>query len=214
MQGLYWSKFIHRSLRVTGSRLVVLRRVVFSFPLLAALLVLGAGGCFHSACAQETSSFTKAGYITAVRPPNGFDVNGEQVETRPDTIFKLMDDQPGIADGQLRDAVRVGAYVRVLEKFDAGSKTATAVSVLFRDDWDKKLSGFGVIDKVIVTGAEPVFQADGYRIRIAQGTELSYWRRPEDSCRCRDQHLGPVQRQTRPEWGIGGCAGQIRYLQN
>jgi hypothetical protein len=161
-------------LRVTGSWLVVLRRVVFSFPLLAALFALGAGGCFQAAGAQEPSSFTRSGYITAVRPPNGFDVNGEQVETGPDTVFKLMDDKPGIGEGQLRDAVRVGAYVRVLAKIDAGSKTVTAVSVLFRDDWDKKLSGFGVIDKVIVTGAEPVFQADGYRIRIAQGTELSF----------------------------------------
>jgi hypothetical protein len=41
-------------------------------------------------------------------------------------------------------------------------------------DPDKKIEGFGVIDRVISTGPEPVFQADGYHIRIASTTVTKF----------------------------------------
>jgi len=130
------------------------------------------GLSFLSAEAQEAQGRSVEGYITAVHAPDDFYVNGEHVTTRPETIYRLMDDKP--TDLPLRDAVRVGAYVRVLGSFAKESKTVTAGSVLFREDWDKKLSGFGVIDKVISSGAETVYQADGYRIRITSSTDLTF----------------------------------------
>ncbi len=110
--------------------------------------------------------------MTAVRAPKDFDVNGERVTTGPQTVYRLMNDKPNTNTVSLREAVRVGAYVRVMVDSDKGDTTMTAGVVLFREDWDRKLSGFGVIDKVIVAGAEPVF--DGYHIQITPGTELSY----------------------------------------
>jgi hypothetical protein len=39
---------------------------------------------------------------------------------------------------------------------------------------DRKVSGLGIIDRVVVTGAEPVFQADGYKFRVTPTTEVRY----------------------------------------
>ena len=38
----------------------------------------------------------------------------------------------------------------------------------------RKISGFGVIDCVITTGAEPVFRADGYALRLNSGTSVRF----------------------------------------
>jgi hypothetical protein len=45
-----------------------------------------------------------------------------------------------------------------------------------RSDADKSVKGEGVIDRVIVAGSEPVFQADGYRFRIDAATEVQFGR--------------------------------------
>ncbi|MGB6193825.1 MAG: hypothetical protein WBF42_15255, partial [Terracidiphilus sp.] len=39
---------------------------------------------------------------------------------------------------------------------------------------DKELKGFGVIDRVIHAGPEPVIQADGYRIRLTADSQVSF----------------------------------------
>jgi hypothetical protein len=39
---------------------------------------------------------------------------------------------------------------------------------------DKEIKGFGVIEKTITNGAEPVFQSDGYRIQISSNTQVNY----------------------------------------
>jgi hypothetical protein len=131
------------------------------------LLFICAGDC--SSQAQETSV---EGYITAVKIPGGFDVNGEHVTIRPETTYGVIGDKSGASASA--DGVQVGAFVRVSGAADAGNKGILASSVLFRDDGDKKLAGFGVVERVLVAGAEPVFQADGYRIRIDAKTDLSF----------------------------------------
>ena len=171
---LYLAETILWSLRMTRLWPVLLWRLPSSFLLLPVIFAVSFGGCIFSAGAQEMQSVTVDGYVTAVHAPDGFDVNGEHVAIRPETVYRLIGDKSDNGDGSLRDALRIGAYVHVLGNSAKGVKLVTAASVLFRDDWDKKLSGFGVIDKVIATGAEPVFQADGYRIQITPGTELSY----------------------------------------
>jgi len=117
------------------------------------------------------------GYVTAVAMPAGFDVNGERVTLSPETTYGVMG---GKADGERHasaDGLRVGAFVHVAGMADAknkGSKVILADSVLFRDDWDKTLTGLGVVQQVLTAGAEPVFQADGYRIRVTPATEVSF----------------------------------------
>jgi hypothetical protein len=55
--------------------------------------------------------------------------------------------------------------------------TATSLGICApRSDADKSVKGEGVIDRVIVTGSEPVFQAGGYRFRINAATEVQFGR--------------------------------------
>jgi len=56
----------------------------------------------------------------------------------------------------------------------SAGQTANATSAAILDDQDKQIKGFGVIDRVIAAGPEPVFQADGYRIRIASGAVIAF----------------------------------------
>ena len=119
--------------------------------------------------AQESSV---EGYITAIKMPDGFDVNGQHVNIRPDATYGVIGDKTGMEASAA--GVQVGAYVRVSGEADAGKKGILASSVLFRDDGDKKLAGFGVVEQVLTAGTEPVFQADGYRIRIDGNTDLSF----------------------------------------
>jgi hypothetical protein len=117
------------------------------------------------------------GYITAVNPTTGFDVNREHVKVLPGTHFGILGGLGGVYDDALRDKVRVGTYVQVMHARrldDKATNTVTADEVLLRDDWNEEPEGMGVIDRVVSTGAEPVFQADGYRIRITSATEISY----------------------------------------
>jgi Domain of unknown function (DUF5666) len=128
-----------------------------------------------AACAgQDQAAFAVEGYITAVSTPNGFDVNGMHVITSAETVYGLIGDKTPHHDSSLQSALKMGAYVRVAGSTERQSKSATASAVYFRDDWDKKLAGFGVIDKVIEAGPEPLYEADGYRILIASSTEARF----------------------------------------
>lgn len=126
------------------------------------------------ASAQHKNEKEVRGYITAVDPPGGFDVNGEHITLRPETRFGLIGDMEKSGDAPLRDEARVGAYVWVVGVRDKAAKTMIANTVLLRDDWKKKLSGMGLIDKVISNGPEPVFRADGYLIRITGLTDAKF----------------------------------------
>ncbi|MFZ0746292.1 MAG: DUF5666 domain-containing protein [Terracidiphilus sp.] len=121
--------------------------------------------------AQPGSGRLLDGYITAVHAPDGFDVNGTSVTTSSSTEYGLIGGK-AIASDDVKDALRVGAYVQV-----SGPKAAGAINayqVLVRDNWDKRLEGLGLIDRVISAGSEPVFQADGYRVRITPATNVTY----------------------------------------
>ena len=132
--------------------------------------------CLLLFCAESSSIVAQEsvveGYITAIKMPDGFDVNGEHVTTPPQTTYGVLGDKTGV--NASATGVQVGAFVRVSGEADAGKKGILASSVLFRDDGDKKLAGFGVVERVSIAGPEPVFQADGYRIRIDAKTDLSF----------------------------------------
>jgi hypothetical protein len=112
------------------------------------------------------------GYITAVQTPDGFDVNGTHVTTVSTTTYRQIDNKGVKSESAPTDALRVGAYVQVVGT--SVEKTLNAESVLILVGRDKNLKGFGVIEKVVLTGSEPVFQADGYRIRIASGAVTTF----------------------------------------
>jgi len=118
------------------------------------------------------------GYISAIHPPMGFEVIGHRFVVTPQTSFGVMGLDSTANDSPLRQSLRIGVYVQV-----AGSSEnlpsiipfkATAIQI--RDDWDRKLSGVGVITRVVLSPAPTtaVYEADGYLIRITPSTQLDF----------------------------------------
>lgn len=129
---------------------------------------------YPQAEAQHDRRIPVEGYITAVRAPDSFDVNDLHVAISPRTGFGIIGTNAVRNDNPLREALQVGAFVEVKGKFDRHTKTTAATAIYLRDDWDRKLSGVGVIDKVVSHGSDPVFRADGYLIRITAATNLTF----------------------------------------
>ena len=109
-------------------------------------IVAAALGGLPSAILHAQSP-TLHGYITALHPPNGFDINGEHVITSAETRFGPIGARNPVSNGPMRDAIEIGAWAQVFGQQDRKAKTVAAQTVLFRDDWDRKLTGLGVIEK-------------------------------------------------------------------
>lgn len=125
--------------------------------------------------AQQKPEIAVDGYITTVHSPTSFEVHGKEISLSAKTNFGFIGGNPlQIGDGSLHDAVQLGAYVQIVGPVNPQTKTIDATSVYLRKDLDRKLSGFGVIDKVVSVGPEPVFRADGYLLHIAPTTDLTF----------------------------------------
>ena len=169
-----------QEIRASRPRAFACRRLFF------ALVASGLIGCLPAAILHAQSS-TVHGYITAVHPPNGFDVNGEQVTTTAETQFGLMGTKNQVNYGPMRDAIEIGAWVEVFGAHDPTTKTVAAQTVLFRDRGDRKLTALAVIERVFSTTPELVFAADGYHIRVTPATEVKF---PHDVKSAVDVHAG------------------------
>jgi hypothetical protein len=112
------------------------------------------------------------GYVTAVHPPGGFDVNGTPVATTPTTTWQVVSSKGVNNDAANIGALRVGTYVEVIGANISATITADSVHIL--KDQDAAIKGFGVIEKVISSGPTPVYQADGYRIHITEFTVTAF----------------------------------------
>jgi hypothetical protein len=124
----------------------------------------------------ETTYFPIDGYISGVRPPMGFEVNGRRFEVTSETSFGLIGLNSTSTSSPLREALRIGVYVQVAGSDLGPFKPIKATTVMVRDDWDRKLSGIGVITRVALTfaPATAVYEADGYLIRITPSTQLTF----------------------------------------
>lgn len=137
-----------------------------SLPIVAVLLLAAS-----NARTQQMRGVAVQGYVTSVQT-DGFDVHGSRVMLQPSTSYGLEKDKTSEADSPLKNELKVGAYVWVLgsNKHDV----TVAQTVLFRDDWNKKYEGFGPIERVVSSGSEPVFAADGFPIRIVASTRETF----------------------------------------
>jgi hypothetical protein len=115
------------------------------------------------------------GYISMVRQPASFEVSGRWFTISPATEFGLMGSFATSTKGPLRDELRVGIYVQVAGKEAYTMGPIMATTVLVHDQWHENLSGLGVITRVLSPGDDPVFDADGYRIRITPDTKVSFY---------------------------------------
>jgi hypothetical protein len=138
-------------------------------------LAIGASSTGPQARAQQEPEFAVEGYITAVQSPTSFEVYGTQVETSPETTWRITGKGAAMNYGQpLRSLVQVGVYVRVAGQTNRHTHIVAGEEISLRNDWDRKLSGIGVIDKLLEGGPQPKFRADGYRIRITSSTDVAF----------------------------------------
>jgi hypothetical protein len=124
------------------------------------------------ALAQDKLAPAVEGYITAVRSFHDFDVNGTRVSTSSSTRYGTIGGKALSDEGGMHGALSRGIFVQVIG--DSNEASVSASEVLLAGDWNRKVEGFGVIDRVVSGGSEPVFRADGYRIRIASTTEIKF----------------------------------------
>jgi hypothetical protein len=124
--------------------------------------------------AQQT--YPIEGYINVVHAPMSFEVNGRRFDVTSETSFGLMGSQSTSTASPLRDALRIGVYVQVAGRELGLTMPIKATTVLIRDDWDQKLSGIGVITRVVLSPSPTtaVYEVDGYLIRITPSTQLVF----------------------------------------
>jgi len=115
------------------------------------------------------------GYINGIHPPMIFEVSGRRFEVTPDTTFGPMGSDDTSTKSPLRQVLRIGTYVQVAGR-DPGPYIipVKATTVLVRDDRNQKLSGIGVITRVLAPIPTAVYEADGYLIRMTPSTELTF----------------------------------------
>ena len=121
-----------------------------SLGLVAALVF-----CVGGARGQQMRGTIAKGYVTAVHFPDSFEVNGVSIALNGSTTFGMEKDKSSTADSRFKAQLREGAYAWVLGT--SGHQTLTAETVLFRDDLSRSVVGFGPVDAIVSSGAEPVF---------------------------------------------------------
>ncbi len=145
------------------------------FPRFLAMAILLL--CVLPVRGQQTQDFAAVGYITAVPAHTGdvseFQINSIRVLVGNRTTFGLIGDQTTTTSGPLRNAMQPGAFVKVTGNLDKKHNTVTATIIYFRPDWDKPLTGVGVIDKIIHSGAQPTVRADGYFLHFTSTSEVT-----------------------------------------
>jgi hypothetical protein len=142
--------------------------------LFLAVFSISAGSSLISAAVQEPADVIKAGYVTEVHGPNEFALNKLVVVTDSTTTYRLLSGKESNVASVAQHAMQVGAYLQVQGTRDEKSHALHASLVQVRNDWNKKLSGFGVIETIRAEGDAKVIDADGYKIRITPATVLTY----------------------------------------
>jgi Domain of unknown function (DUF5666) len=139
--------------------------------LLLSLLIACVAGIGRSA-AQEPVIPTLRGNITAVEPPDGFDVDGYHVIASAATQFFALNGKKKKQD-ELRGLIATGAYVQVIGDKDSQTHTVRATQVKVRDD-SSRLSGAAVIDRISSRDPLLMFRADGFNFRLPADAEISF----------------------------------------
>jgi hypothetical protein len=153
----------------------LLRRIWCAGVLQFVRLVLGMSVICAALSAQRKPAIAVEGYVTVMHSSSSFEIRGKEVSVSPQTSYGFIGEAPvQTGDGALRDAVQLGAYVQIVGQTNPQTRIMEATAVYLRTDLDHKLSGFGVIDKVISSGPEHLFRADGYILRITSSTDLTF----------------------------------------
>jgi hypothetical protein len=140
---------------------------------MTACLTILMGLAAHSIGAQEPVIPSLRGTVTAVQPPDGFDVDGYHVLTSRTTQFFALNGKKR-EQGTLRALIAAGVYVQVIGDKDRQKHFVIARQVKVRDNGERELSGIAVVDRIFSRGTSPVFRADGYNFSLAPDAEISF----------------------------------------
>lgn len=145
--------------------------------LILARALLVACVCLAAKCssAQPMQQPSLDGYVTATPSARLFEIQGKRFKISATTEYGYLGKALiQIGEGTLHDSLQTGAYVHVLGLPDQRTQVLEARAVYLRNDLDHKLSGVGVIDKVISPGPDPTFRADGYLLHLTSASDLTF----------------------------------------
>ena len=154
-----------------------MRSPLVKLPLIPASAFLSfaflTANCFVllASAVQTQPPKTIQGYVISVDSPQRFFVDETEVDTTASTVYQWLGEAPA-AGAASPPAVKVGVYIQA--SGSGADHLIYADIVRVAKQTGKKLDGFGLIDSVIEARPLPVFDADGYRIRIAPYTTLSF----------------------------------------
>ena len=119
------------------------------------------------------------GFITRVVSASDFDVDGLRIVSTPRTHFN-SEASGRIAPAKVTEKLFLGEPIKIYGKLDKKTRTLTATDISV-DRYDlPKLSGTGIVDRLLPPGsayASPsdlLLRADGYCIRIAATTKSTF----------------------------------------
>jgi Domain of unknown function (DUF5666) len=172
--GLYWDRFFGDCGRPALSKDLRDLGHGFGWPIVAiAAAAWAAGTAAWAQASHLPGSYAAEGYVTAVDGPGGFVLNGDvHVTTGATTHYEWFNHNDIGRGDATADAVQIGAYVEVLGKKEKKSVITHMVRV--QNEGERKIHGFGLVDKVVARGPEPVFRADGYLLRIGPNTATTF----------------------------------------
>lgn len=137
------------------------------------LIGLAAVSAVTSADAEDPNISVVEGYVTSVQAPDSFVVKHVHVVAPMAADFLLLN-ASAKQSGEISHQIAVGMYVRVIGKTDWATHDLVASEVRVRDDAGKSILARGVIDRVLRTGAESVFRADGYAVHVNSETDIHF----------------------------------------
>jgi hypothetical protein len=122
--------------------------------------------------AQETLAVE--GYVRSAHLPISFRAGGRTIVLTRQTRFGFIGSGATSISDPARQSLRIGAYVQVMGSIGDFITPIAAEEVLVRNDANQKLSGIGVITRVDTSSPDPLYEADGYLIRITPSTKLDF----------------------------------------
>jgi hypothetical protein len=149
-------------------------------PASSFLLLLCFGVAFSGRCAAQEELPSGAGepvlqgYITATHLPDGFDVNGIHVALWEGTTVGYFGDTRLSGDSPQSAELHSGRYVAMTGQYDRATKTVKAERIYLRDEHKEERSGSGLILRVISSGPEPVYRADGYLVSVKSTAKIYF----------------------------------------
>jgi hypothetical protein len=119
------------------------------------------------------------GYVTALQPSEGFDLEGMHIRLTAATEFRTSSGTPSKTPASKPAAYYLGETLAATGSFDRAANTLTASQIVLTPPTRATVSGTGIIDLIPNAPAEHpgpdrVVRADGFLLHITAKTKLDF----------------------------------------